>query len=187
MKTRWGGIGGALAAIGTLILLIVIGWLVYQTGYRDGQTRQTDSDATTEETVPTPTARPTPSTNRDDKSELVEYRSEAGVVIKLDRQFDNTAITSPLTISGEVPGNWSFEADFPVELRTVDGVALVTEPATLQGDWMTTNYVPFKVTLTFSNIKDATAGQLILHKSNPSGLSEHDDRVTIPVRLSARE
>lgn len=181
MKTRWGGVGGALAAIGTLILLIVVGWLLYQAGYRDGQARQVNGGTTIDE------ATPTPSTNRDDKATLVEYRSEEGVVIKLDRRLDNTVVTSPLTITGEVPGNWSFEGDFPVELRTIDGTVLATEPATLQGEWMTTNYVPFKVTLTFSNANDATAGQLVLHKSNASGLTEHDDKVTIPVRFATRE
>lgn len=178
MKTRWGGVGGALAAIGTLILLIVIGWLVYQAGYRDGQTRQINGGTTIDE------ATPTPSTNQGDKAALVEYRSEEGVVIKLDRRLDNTAITSPLTISGEVPGNWSFEGDFPVELRTTDGTVLVTEPAMLQGEWMTTNYVPFKATLTFTDSDEATTGQLILRKNNASGLTENDDRVTIPIRFA---
>lgn len=179
MKTRWGGVGGALAAIGTLILLIVIGWLVYRAGYRDGQTQRA-SDGTTSKETPTPAP-----TNQYDETELTEYRSDKGVIIKLDRRLDNTAVTIPLTIGGEVPGNWSFEADFPIELQAADGTVVVTEPATLQGDWMTTNYVPFKVTLNFTNTVEATTGRLILHKSNPSGLAENDDKVTIPIRFVA--
>jgi hypothetical protein len=44
---------------------------------------------------------------------------------------------------------------------------------------MTTDYVPFKATLTFTEPEDigdfSNRGSLILKKDNPSGLPEHDD------------
>ena len=47
---------------------------------------------------------------------------------------------------------------------------------------MTTDFVPFSVTLTF--VKPATAtGTLVLQKDNPSGLPEHDASVEMPVQF----
>lgn len=94
----------------------------------------------------------------------------------------NQNISSPLTISGEARGNWYFEATFPVSIEDANGNQLAEGYATAQGDWMTTEFIPFTAQLTFS--KPATkTGKLILKKSNASGLPENDDQIEIPVNF----
>jgi hypothetical protein len=96
-------------------------------------------------------------------------------------------VTSPLTITGQARGNWFFEASFPVSLTNWDGLIIAQGPATAQGEWMTTEYVPFSITLTFDNpsweADFSKRGTLILQKDNPSGLPEHDDALEIVVRF----
>jgi hypothetical protein len=67
-----------------------------------------------------------------------------------------------------------------VVLKNSDGSVLSKTPARLTGDWMTTNYVPFTVTLNFDKPVSST-GTLILQKDNPSGDPSKDDSVQIPV------
>lgn len=104
-------------------------------------------------------------------------------LIMLDSPRPGATISSPLSISGEARGNWYFEASFPIELRDANGKILVQHFAEAQSEWMTTNFVPFKATLTFTKPAAGTKGTLILRKDNPSGLPEHDDELRIPVRF----
>ena len=171
---RW---KGALWTLVVVALLLVGGWLVYRANNRTQTVNEQEATTTTPEaTAP----------SEDERAGTVEYTSTKGVVLRLDRKLEDTLLTSPLTITGSVPGNWSFEADFPVELQDSTGRMLAQQPATLQGDWMTTEYVPFTVTLDYVEPEERQTAKLILHKSNPSGLDENDDRVEIDVLLSAR-
>lgn len=101
-------------------------------------------------------------------------------LVYIETPFSGMKVSSPLVVSGRARGNWYFEASFPVKLLDGNGNALVVTPAQAQGDWMTTNYVPFSVTLTFPTPATAT-GTLILQKDNPSGEPQYDDFVSIPV------
>ncbi len=104
-------------------------------------------------------------------------------LIRVDAPIVNATISSPLVVSGSARGAWYFEASFPVRLLDANGMELVSAPAQAQGDWMTENFVPFSVTLNF--IKPITkTGILILKNDNPSGLSENDKEVRIPVQFS---
>lgn len=137
----------------------------------DGRTF-TNPDAPPQTPPPTPTPTPTG-----------EFTSEGGIPIVLD-EWTEQPVTSPLTVSGEVPGNWSFEASFPVRLTDADGTVLAEAVAQIEGDWMTEEMVPFGVTLTFDPPVAGTTGYLILIKDNASGLPEHDDSLSIPVTFS---
>ena len=103
--------------------------------------------------------------------------------IRVTVPLPNATVGSPLTIRGEARGNWYFEASFPVRLRDGNGKELAVAPAQAQGEWMTTEFVPFEVTLTFTAPETET-GTLILEKDNPSGLPEHDASISIPVRFA---
>lgn len=108
------------------------------------------------------------------------FTSTKGEIIKITSLVGFNTVTSPLEISGQVKGTWSFEASFPVILNDASGKILAQTPARLTGDWMTTNYVPFTVTLNFDKSATST-GTLILQKDNPSGDPSQDDSVQIPV------
>jgi hypothetical protein len=95
----------------------------------------------------------------------------------------NETIQSPLVVKGKARGNWYFEASFPVRLLDANGKELAVVPAQAKGEWMTTNFVPFEVMLTFDKPATAT-GTLVLQKDNASGLPEHDASISIPVRFS---
>jgi hypothetical protein len=105
--------------------------------------------------------------------------------IKVAKPLPNQTISSPVIIEGEAVGNWFFEASFPIAVVDWDGKIIGEGHAEAIGDWMTTKFVPFTATVTFT--VDDTAysnrGTLILKKDNPSGLSEHDDALEIPVVL----
>jgi hypothetical protein len=101
-------------------------------------------------------------------------------LIKVTTPQPNAKVASPLTVTGQARGNWYFEASFPVKLYDANGTLLAQKPAQAQGDWMTTNFVPFTVTLTFAKPATAT-GVLVLEKDNPSGLPQNDDKIEIPV------
>ncbi|MBU2213650.1 Gmad2 immunoglobulin-like domain-containing protein [Patescibacteria group bacterium] len=101
-------------------------------------------------------------------------------LIRVDLPRPNQAISSPVTIEGEARGYWFFEATFPIVLEDDQGDILATHYATAQGEWMTEDFVPF--TSEFDVIfGDATKGNLILKKNNPSDLPENDDELRIPV------
>src|SRR3989344_2112098 len=106
-------------------------------------------------------------------------------LVRLTTPRPNDEITSPLIVTGEARGNWYFEASFPVRLLDGNGKEIAVVPAQAKGDWMTTNFVPFRAELTF--IAPTKEGTLILEKDNPSGLSENADEVRIPIRFKTPE
>lgn len=119
---------------------------------------------------------------------VLSLRSESEVpaskddLIIVHTPLPNAAVKSPLTISGRARGNWYFEASFPVRLLDGNGNQLAIKPAQAMDNWMTTEYVPFDVTLTFTTPTTDT-GILVLEKDNPSGLPEHANELRIPVRF----
>lgn len=103
-------------------------------------------------------------------------------LVRLVAPRPNSEIESPLVVAGEARGNWYFEASFPVRLLDGNGKEISVTPAQAKGDWMTTNFVPFRAELIF--VPPTTKeGTLVLQKDNPSGLPEYADEVRIPVRF----
>lgn len=74
---------------------------------------------------------------------------QVALMIEVTNPTHNGAITSPLTVKGRARGPWYFEASFPVELRNSSGTVIATAVAEAQGDWMTTDWVPFIATLNY--------------------------------------
>ncbi len=117
-------------------------------------------------------------------SEVVIY--ETALQYKTD-MFKTVSIVSGQTIpkgtklTGEVRGNWYFEASFPVELRNASGTPFWTGIAQAQSDWMTVNFVPFSVVLSYTPFGTPTPATLVLKKDNPSGEPINDDELLIPI------
>lgn len=106
-------------------------------------------------------------------------------LIRIDSPVQNpkTNIVSPVKISGVARGNWYFEASFPVQVLDEDGTILGAGIAQAQGEWTTTNFVPFSGEIKFSQPK-GKSGSIIFKKDNPSGLPENDDFVKILVNFN---
>ncbi|NQV88738.1 MAG: hypothetical protein HQ488_00240 [Parcubacteria group bacterium] len=105
-------------------------------------------------------------------------------LIRLFYPEENASVASPLALRGEARGNWFFEATFPVVLTDWDGLIIAQGHATALDEWMTESYVPFEASLEFDAPGVYDRGSLILHKSNASGLPEHDNALEITVRFS---
>lgn len=101
--------------------------------------------------------------------------------IVADTPKSGDAITSPLSISGKARGNWYFEAVFPIEVKNAQGTVVGQGQGRAQGEWMTTDFVPFTAAIDFPPQPKGSAGTIVLKKDNPSGDPARDEELDIPV------
>lgn len=104
-------------------------------------------------------------------------------VIVVEFPRPNQTVSSPLAVTGQARGTWYFEAQFGGQLVDDSGNVLGTGIFTAQGEWMTTEFVPFSGTIEFAK-PALSRGKLILEKSNPSDLPENDAQLIIPVTFA---
>jgi len=183
-----------------VIALIIAGWVAYlllgrqeasQSGVTDFASCVAAGNPVTQ-TSPrqcrtvdgTVYTEPVTSGNGEANASVREFTSPKGVTVRLHDWAERQTVASPLVISGEIPGNWSFEASFPVALLDPTGKIIGQTTAALDGEWMTSNYVPFTATLTFETPSAGGSGILTLRKDNPSGLPENDDAIEVPVTFA---
>lgn len=102
-------------------------------------------------------------------------------LIEVDQPLPNSTVISPLTITGRARGYWYFEASFPVVLKDSTNTVIAQGIAQAQGNWMTEEFVPFVVTLVFTQPPSGSTGTLVLNKDNPSGEPQNDDSFTVPI------
>jgi hypothetical protein len=81
---------------------------------------------------------------------------------------DSLDATNGFTVTGEAKGNWFFEATAPVTVFDKNGSVLAKTYVTAQGEWMTTNFVPFKGTISPFLTIGAREGYIEFENSNPS-------------------
>lgn len=103
-------------------------------------------------------------------------------LFELGTPLGSTPLTSPLHLEGRARGSWYFEASFPVYLLDAAGDTIAAGPAHAIGEWMTADFVPFEVTLTFPT-PVADSGTLVLAKDDPSGLPSLSAELRVPVRF----
>jgi len=109
-------------------------------------------------------------------------RSERGATVEIASPHVGAVISSPVKIAGEVPGSWSFEANFGVEVLDSDRKSVATGYATVNGDWMTSERVRFTASVPFRRPESRT-GFLVIRKANPSDREGTADSVEIPIRF----
>ncbi|OGG53026.1 hypothetical protein A2851_05675 [Candidatus Kaiserbacteria bacterium RIFCSPHIGHO2_01_FULL_53_29] len=140
-----------------LIIIVVLSWFLFTTpAYAPTYT------ATSTSQIPT-TITPQPAT--------------AKVVV--DTPKADQSVPRTFTVTGRAIGQWFFEASFPIQVRDKDNSKVGQAIAQAQGDWMTTELVPFTATITVSGYSGPAT--LVLLKDNPSGMPENDDAVEIPI------
>lgn len=165
-----------IAGLATVVLFGIIIWQYFQISSLERQVddlNQQDETSTTND-----------DSTKDEQKPIVTdiYQSVKLVDIQVFSPKSDDTVASPLAIVGRVPGNWSFEANFPVILQDSEGNIIAQGPAQVLGDWMTEDMVPFSAVLTWTSTERGD-GTLILQKSNPSGLPENDDSVSIAISL----
>ena len=104
-------------------------------------------------------------------------------LIRVDSPRSGDRVASPLVVRGSARGTWYFEATFPVTLLDARGTVLARSYATAQGEWMTSDFVPFTSTLTFPTPTTAD-GTLVLDAANASGDPARAQSVRVPVKFA---
>lgn len=91
-------------------------------------------------------------------------------------------VSSEITYTNTSSDMITVELPFPRAVTGKDGNHLTQGIAQARGEWMTTEFVPFKADIKIpeSYIGPAT---LILKKDNPSGLLEHDASISFPFTI----
>lgn len=114
--------------------------------------------------------------------EQLSYVNATVDLIKINSPIPGDKVANNFTISGSARGTWYFEASFPVVITSANGTILFQGPAQAQSDWMTSDFVPFKIDIKLpaSYVGPAT---ITLKKDNPSGLSEKDASVYFSVNV----
>lgn len=123
--------------------------------------------------------------------DILNHIASKSDLIKVDFPKPISVINSPLVVKGEARGTWYFEGDFPITLVDWDGriiaeshASFIFDPNDPESTWMTEEFVPFEGTIEFDLSEENRVynrGAIIFQKDNPSGLSEHDDALEIPI------
>jgi hypothetical protein len=108
--------------------------------------------------------------------------SKGGVSVLVSSPKSDAIVSNPIRVKGKVPGSWSFEANFGVELLDAHRTSVATSYATVDGNWMTEKDVTFTALVPFKPPSTKT-GYLVLRKANPSDIEGKADSVEIPIRF----
>ena len=149
-------------------------------GSEPAVTQNSTPDTVTETTAQK--EKPQKDNGTDNAADKDSTQNDMSDLIIVDNPSPGQAVSSPLIITGKARGTWYFEADFPIYLLDANGNIIASHYGQAQGEWMTEDFVPFIAEIIFENPGTET-GTLVLEKDNPSGLSEHDAKIEIPVRF----
>jgi hypothetical protein len=108
--------------------------------------------------------------------------SDKGVEFVIYSPLDTNAVTCPFVLTGKVPGNWFFEAEFQVRIISRTGEEITSSIASAYGDWMTEEYVDFSAEIFCPECKGNAI--VILQKNNPSDLEQNDDVATFDIKFA---
>ncbi|WP_084397765.1 Gmad2 immunoglobulin-like domain-containing protein [Henriciella aquimarina] len=100
----------------------------------------------------------------------------------IDTPDAGAEVTSPIHLSGKVPGTWYFEGQFEVDLVTKDGTVLTEHYAEADGSWMTEEPVRFTAEIAYT-VDTETPAMLVLREEDPSGRSDRRE-AQFPVILA---
>ncbi len=116
-------------------------------------------------------------------SQDIEGSTSAGIpdLIEVDAPLISATVSSPLSVTGRARGMWYFEASFPIEVRDAGNNVIGSGIAQAQGDWMTTDFVPFTANISYTAQTPGSLGTLVLKKDNPSGEPANDQSLVIPI------
>lgn len=164
---------GAIAGV-FLLVFVVLGLYLYD---QQRKNETPSSGATTTET------EDTMSEEEAIQSFNTSFLSEKGVAVTLSSPTRGATVASPLSVAGNVPGSWSHEGQFTIRVLDNESNILAESPATLSGDWMTTQPVPFTAELEFAAPAAGSLGLLVLEKANPSDLEANADSLSVPIQF----
>lgn len=116
-----------------------------------------------------------------DQKSKTEHTSKNGQLVMITSPLANSQVTSPLEITGTVPGNWFHEGIFDIVLENSSGTVINKTTAEMIGSDQT-KPANFKARLAWDS-QETGNGILRLNRSNPSGLQANSDQVEIAVKF----
>lgn len=135
---------------------------------KDAGTAEHRRDERSDMATPTPPAEPPAATPKP---------------VLVDSPPRGALITTPVRVTGKARGSWFFEAEFPIRVLNAHDEMIGTGIARAQGDWQTSDYVPFEASIVFRAPPEDTTGFVVIEKSNPSGLPQNAAESRVPVRF----
>lgn len=86
-----------------------------------------------------------------------------------------------LEVKGQARGSWYFEANAPFEIQDNNHNKIAQSYVTAQGEWMTTEFVPFTGKINFVVPGGVTEGFVVFRNDNASGEPQFDRKLEVPV------
>lgn len=119
---------------------------------------------------------------QEEQTALITYDNASADMIVVTNPTPGSVTGKEFMVMGQARGNWYFEASFPIEVVSATGTVIATGIGQAQGDWMTTEFVPFtaEIEVPESYIGAAT---LVLRNDNASGLPENARSVSFPFTI----
>jgi hypothetical protein len=111
------------------------------------------------------TSQPGSDDNNNGSDDTIDMSSKIRVSIPAGNSVN---ASTGFEVGGQAVGNWFFEASAPVSVYSKDGKLLVATYMTAQGEWMTTDFVPFKGQIPPFLTNGATEGYIQFENDNPS-------------------
>lgn len=100
-------------------------------------------------------------------------------IIQLPKE--NARISSPVTISGKIPRNWTFEANFMIEIQDEKGEVLQSTPVGATFANETDEMGTFSTSMSIT--PNTTQGFIVIKADNPSGLPENEKTYKMSVKF----
>lgn len=144
------------------IIIVVLAWILFA--------------------LPAPVHAPTTSDMVSSTPPSPEMSEPLHARVRVSEPQAGATVGKTFAVSGEAPGNWYFEAVFPIQVRDTDNNKIGQSQGQARGDWMTTAQVPFTATMTLNTAYSGPA-TLVLLRDNPSSLPENDDALEIPIMI----
>ncbi len=119
--------------------------------------------------------------HKTDPKYQITYINATSDNIKVDFPPVDAVVGKEFSVIGQA-GGWYFEGSFPVQVLEKNGNVLTTRIAQAQGDWMTSNLVPFKADIIISSSYKGPA-TLVLKKDNPSDMRQYDASISFPITI----
>lgn len=120
-----------------------------------------------------------------DETSSGEANNSSGGEIQINQPASGATVSSPIKIKGKAKGNWYFEAEFTVALMQ-NGEEMAETIAKAQGDWMTSDFVPFSATMEIPDDAESGKAFLVFKNSNPSGKPELNKTYRLPVEIGGQ-
>ncbi|MBP9715169.1 MAG: hypothetical protein KBD52_01620 [Candidatus Pacebacteria bacterium] len=92
----------------------------------------------------------------------------------------NTEVSGILSYQGSIKGAWFFEANIQINILDANKNVIKASNAMAKTDWMTVEPVEFEGNIDFTGLPKGPA-YFEIHNDNPSGLSEYDKSIQIPI------